>query len=77
MDIQHLVKMANQIGDFFESYPDRDEASNEIVNHIRKFWAPRMRSELLRHIDTHHGEGLKDAVLLSIRMHRTLIDMPD
>ncbi|HJV86512.1 MAG TPA: formate dehydrogenase subunit delta [Noviherbaspirillum sp.] len=70
MDTQHLVKMANQIGDFFDSYPDADEASWEITNHLKKFWDPRMRSALLEHIQKHHGEGLKDIVLASIRRHR-------
>lgn len=70
MDTQNLVKMANQIGDFFESYPDRAEASGEIAGHLQKFWAPRMRSALLEHIDKHQGEGLKDIVLSSVKTHR-------
>ena len=70
MDTQNLVKMANQIGDFFESYPDRAEASGEIANHLQKFWEPRMRRTLLDHIDNHHGEGLKEIVLSSIKAHR-------
>ena len=26
MDIQRLISMANQIGDFYESYPDQNQA---------------------------------------------------
>jgi len=44
MDMENLVKMANQIGDFYASYPNQVEASQEIANHLKKFWAPRMRS---------------------------------
>lgn len=69
MDIRNLVKMANQIGDFFESYPDGAEASREIALHLQKFWAPRMRRQLLEHIDLGQGEGLKDIVLASIKLH--------
>ena len=48
MQIHTLVTMANRIGQFFESYSDRNEALAEISNHIHKFWDPRMRRELLR-----------------------------
>ena len=47
MEISTLIRMANRIGDFFEAMPDRDEAAEGIVNHIQKFWEPRMRRELL------------------------------
>lgn len=67
MDIDNLVHMANRIGEFFQSMPDREEASREISQHLRKFWEPRMRIELLAHLEQTDGEGLlpivKDAVL--------------
>ena len=47
MKIDHLIVMANQIGDFFRSYPDQDYAQKEIATHLRKFWAPDMR-ELIK-----------------------------
>ncbi|MGU7776422.1 formate dehydrogenase subunit delta, partial [Burkholderia sp. MR1-5-21] len=43
MDTGHLIDMANQIGEFFASMPDRDEALAGIADHIRRFWEPRMR----------------------------------
>jgi formate dehydrogenase subunit delta len=70
MDIDKLIKMANQIGDFFESIPDRKEASDGIANHLKRFWAPRMRTQLLDHIDNLAGIGLKPIVLASIQAHR-------
>jgi len=51
MDIHHLSKMANQIGSFFEAYPDREFAVKEIAAHLRKFWEPRMRETMFRHLD--------------------------
>ncbi|BCF96308.1 formate dehydrogenase subunit delta [Paraburkholderia sp. PGU19] len=47
MDAHNLVDMANRIGDFFESMPDRDEAIDNIADHIRRFWEPRMRRSIL------------------------------
>jgi formate dehydrogenase subunit delta len=45
--IESLVKMANQIGGFFNSYTDRDLARREVANHLEKFWEPRMRHMIL------------------------------
>ena len=67
MKVHHLVTMANQIGSFFESYPDQEEAKTEIANHLQRFWAPRMRRQLLEHVAEQHGEGLHAAVLEAIQ----------
>jgi formate dehydrogenase subunit delta len=44
-----LVTMANQIGRFFASQGKRggeDHAVEEIADHLRRFWDPRMRAEI-------------------------------
>ena len=61
-----LIRMANQIGDFFKSYPP-EEAVPQIATHIQKFWDPRMRKKILAHLAEHDGEGLKPLVLDAIR----------
>jgi formate dehydrogenase subunit delta len=70
MNIDRLVTMANQIGAFFASYPDRDEATTEIASHLKRFWAPRMRQQLYAHIDAEDGAGLSTIVLDAIAAHR-------
>ena len=45
MKNQDLIRMANQIADFFEAYP-QPEAVAETANHLRAFWEPRMRRQL-------------------------------
>ncbi len=52
-----LVRMANQITDFFELYP-KPEALDGIAKHIHNMWEPRMRNELKSILDS-GGEGLK------------------
>lgn len=47
MNSDHLVKMANQIGAFFEAMPDRDQAVRDVADHLRRSWEPRMREQLL------------------------------
>ncbi|RDU97079.1 formate dehydrogenase subunit delta [Trinickia dinghuensis] len=51
MKIEHLIEMANQIGDFFASMPDREQALTDISEHIRRFWEPRMRRAILASLD--------------------------
>ncbi len=51
MDIEKLVRMANQIGTFFEAMPDHAEAVEGIAQHLQKFWEPRMRREFLGALD--------------------------
>ncbi|MGE0312256.1 MAG: formate dehydrogenase subunit delta [Lautropia sp.] len=58
MNTGQLVRMANQIGAFFDAMPDRAEARAGVVDHIRAFWAPSMRRSLLAHLDDHQGAGL-------------------
>lgn len=71
MNIDNLVTMANQIGTFFASYPDQEEASTEIASHLQRFWAPRMRNQLFAHIDDRNGAGLTPLVLTAIAAHRS------
>jgi formate dehydrogenase subunit delta len=40
-----LVYMANQMQDFFKSYP-HDQAVKGIQEHIKKFWEPRMLKQI-------------------------------
>jgi formate dehydrogenase subunit delta len=52
MNINQLIKMANQIGSFFEAMPDHQEALAGIAKHLKDFWDPRMRKELLAYFDS-------------------------
>jgi formate dehydrogenase subunit delta len=65
--------MANRIGEFFQAMPDRNEASQGVATHIRKFWDPRMRRELLAYLDHQGGKGLSEIVLSSLREHRSTL----
>ncbi|MGF6568366.1 formate dehydrogenase delta subunit [Paraburkholderia fungorum] len=58
MDNQNLIDMANRIGDFFDSMPDRDEALAGVADHIRRFWEPRMRRALLTSLDQPDGNDV-------------------
>ncbi len=70
MDKDKLIHMANQIGQFFESMPDRTEAEAGIANHLRKFWDPRMRTAFLAAIEGPAQTELRDIVRSAVRTHR-------
>ena len=76
MNIDNLVTMANQIGTFYASFPDREEARTGIALHIERYWAPRMRSRLFQHVDAERGAGLDPIVLDALAAHRTGHDAP-
>ena len=59
MKIEYLVKMANEIGAFFASEPDPDQAANAVAGHLRRFWEPRMRDQIVAH-QAKGGAGLSD-----------------
>lgn len=60
MEPAKMVHMANQIANFFAAYP-RQEAIEGVTDHLRKFWEPRMRAQLLEHAGK-GGQGLHELV---------------
>ena len=59
--IAKIIRMANQIGTFFESKP-HEEGVHGVAEHINKFWEPRMRRHFFEVVDA-GGEGLKPIVI--------------
>lgn len=65
MEIERLVYMANQIANYFKAYPD-EEAIAGVEEHLRQFWEPRMRAQLIKHLDT-GGTGLAPIALAATK----------
>ena len=72
MNNDNLIRMVNRIGAFFAAMPDRDEAMRDLAQHVRRFWAPRMRQQLFEHLDTTQGEGVDALVIAALKQHRAL-----
>jgi formate dehydrogenase subunit delta len=79
--IDHLIRLANRIGQFFEAMPNRSAGLDGIADHIRHFWEPRMRRSLLDFL-ARHPDGRSDQVALSaicleaIARHRDRLAVP-
>jgi formate dehydrogenase subunit delta len=70
MSTNDIVRMANQIAEFFSSYPE-EEALTGASQHIIDFWDPRMRSELEAHLAA-GGAGLSPlALAVANRINRS------
>lgn len=65
MNPDKLIRMANQIAAFF-AHEGAEQGAASVADHLRKFWEPRMRAELLAAVAAGHGTALvplaKDAV---------------
>ncbi len=66
-EIDHLLKMANDIADNLAFQADADE---RIADHINRFWAPRMRNMLIEHV-ANESPGLSETLRLAVSKLRT------
>jgi len=57
MSCERIIEMINQIDDFFKPYPEKRRIEG-IRNHLKTYWDPRMRNQLINMID-------RDNILLS------------
>jgi formate dehydrogenase subunit delta len=68
MESENMVHMANQIALFFASYP-REDAVAGVADHLRKFWEPRMRKQIIAYV-AQGGAGLHELALEAVkRLH--------
>jgi formate dehydrogenase subunit delta len=70
MDPANLTKMANQIGDFFEAMPDRNQAIRDVASHLQRFWEPRMSRALLDHVAKSGDAELRPLVRSALQILR-------
>jgi len=65
MQANSMVHRANQIALFFASYP-HEEAVAGVTDHLKKFWEPRMRKEIIAYV-AHDGKGLHELALEAVK----------
>ncbi len=74
MDARKLVKMANQIAAFFAADPDRKAAVDGVASHLKRFWEPRMRREILALLDRGGEHGMDALVVEALRANRQALE---
>lgn len=58
MEPEQIVHMANQIALFFAGYP-KEQAVSSVTDHLKKFWEPRMRRQIIQYVAS-GGGGLHE-----------------
>jgi len=66
MNIDLLIKMVNEISDYFASEPDSEQAAKDIAGHLRRYWEPRMRRQIITYYEERRGAGLSDLALRGV-----------
>ncbi|MDD2030471.1 formate dehydrogenase subunit delta [Pseudomonas sp. N-137] len=66
MSSESLIKMANQIAQYFASEPDHEQAVNGVRQHMKNFWTPAMRRQLSAWQTEHPGAVLHPLVLAAL-----------
>jgi formate dehydrogenase subunit delta len=71
MNIERLIAMANDIGRYFAAEPDQAVAVAGIADHLKRFWEPRMRRQIVAHLAA-GGEGLDSLTRMGVGRLREL-----
>lgn len=65
-ELQHLIKMANQISDNLRYGDSPDTVAMRVADHLTRFWAPSMKEKIIKYSESDGGE-LKEPVRLAIK----------
>jgi formate dehydrogenase subunit delta len=66
MNIEHLVSMVNDIGNFFDGEFGEQESPAQIALHISRYWEPRMRTAIIAYA-AQGGEGLSPTAIAAVK----------
>jgi len=58
MNIDLLIKMVNEISAFFAVETDQDQAVRSVANHLKRYWEPRMRVQIIAYCEQRQGAGM-------------------
>jgi formate dehydrogenase subunit delta len=65
VNIHHLVKMVNEISAFWEGEAGVTEAPKSVAAHLKRYWDPRMRAQIVEHYRAGAG-GLCDTARAAV-----------
>jgi formate dehydrogenase subunit delta len=60
-DVPRVVRRFDDIAEQFR-HQLVEQAAPQVLAHIRQFWDPRMRAQLVSHVTVPSGDALLDAV---------------
>jgi formate dehydrogenase subunit delta len=75
MNLERLTAMANDIANFFHAESDRQLAIEGVSGHMKKFWEPRMRKQLVAYAQSGQAHELSDLARAGV-MRLAELDAP-
>jgi formate dehydrogenase subunit delta len=75
MNLERLTAMANDIAYFFHAESDRQLAIEGVSGHMKKFWEPRMRKQLVAYAQSGQAHELSDLARAGV-MRLAELDAP-
>ena len=60
MNIDLLIKITNEIGAFFAGTAEAPDAARAVANHLKRYWEPRMRAQMISYFEQRNGAGLTE-----------------
>jgi formate dehydrogenase subunit delta len=70
MDVELLVTMANDVAAFFHAAASPDEAARSVATHLRRYWEPRMRRQIIEYLGA-GGAGLSATARAGVKLLAT------
>jgi formate dehydrogenase subunit delta len=64
---EKLVKMANDISNFFDAETDKALAAQGVKKHLMRAWEPRMRNEIIAYCQQ-DGSGLSPLAKAAVQL---------
>jgi len=68
MNTDLMIKMLNEISAFFDGEDDKEQAAQDVKSHVRRYWEPRMRLQLLEYFKERQGAGLSELALKAVTL---------
>jgi formate dehydrogenase subunit delta len=76
MNTDLMIKMLNEISAFFDGEEDKEQAAQDVKSHVRRYWEPRMRVQLLEYFKERQGAGLSDLALKAVTLLAAESNLP-
>ncbi|ARN75970.1 formate dehydrogenase subunit delta [Oceanicoccus sagamiensis] len=66
-ELDHLIKMINQIASNIAIGENDTVASEKVADHIRRFWAKSMKQQIISYVEQ-GGDQLQPAAIAAVRL---------
>ncbi len=71
MHIERLIRMANDISNFFAAEPDTEVGIEGVKNHLLRSWEPRMRKAIIEYLQNDGGAELSELAKAAVQRLQT------